>query len=72
MPKEFKVESIYGGEIKIVKTRKDFVCKCCEKTIEKGSMAKTYKCANSNDFFELKFCTDCNRDKDYQIIEGCC
>ncbi len=69
MPKEFKVESIYGGEIKIVKTRKDFVCKCCEKTIEKGSMAKTYKCANSNDFFDLKFCMECVNQNAFIVTE---
>jgi hypothetical protein len=58
--KILEVESIYGGEIKIVKTRKDFVCKCCEELKPKGTMAKSFKCANSNDFFELKFCLDCD------------
>lgn len=70
--KTFEIGAIYGNEIKTVKVRKDFICKCCERNIIKGSFAVSYKCANSNDFFELKFCTDCNRDKDYQIIEGCC
>lgn len=69
MPKEFKVESIYGGVIKIVKTRKDFKCECCEQVKEKGSQAKTYKCANSNDFFDLKFCMDCVDSNAFTVVE---
>lgn len=65
--KKFEVESIYGGVIKIVKTRKDFVCKCCEEIKPKGTEAKTFKCANSNDFFELKFCLDC--EGKYEVVE---
>ena len=57
--KVIDVESIYGNDIKIVKTRKDFVCDCCGETKQKGTEAKRFKCANSNDFFELKFCLPC-------------
>lgn len=57
--KVINVESIYGNDIKIVKSRKDFVCDCCGSVIKKGSDKKTFKFANSNDFFELKFCLDC-------------
>lgn len=65
--KIFEVESIYGGEISIVKTRKNFQCLCCEELKQKGTMSKVFKCANSNDFFSLRFCLDC--EGKYQIKE---
>ncbi len=52
--------TVYGGEIRTVKTRKSFTCRCCNETKPSGTMAKSYKCAESNDFYELKFCLDCN------------
>ena len=47
--------TVYGGEIRTVKTRKSFTCRCCNETKPSGTMA-----AESNDFYELKFCLDCN------------
>ncbi len=32
-------------------------------------MAKTYKCANSNDFFDLKFCMECVNQNAFIVTE---
>lgn len=65
--KILKVESIYGNDIKKVKTRKAYKCDCCDELKPAGTEAIRYKCANSNDFFELKFCLDCNDNKKFKV-----
>lgn len=65
--KIIEVESIYGNDIKKVKTRKDFTCDCCSIKFPAGTEAMRYKCANSNDFFELKFCLECSDNKKFKV-----
>jgi hypothetical protein len=66
--KEFNIESYSSNnEKKEVKTRKDFVCDCCEKLLPKGSVAKSYKCVNGTDFFELKFCENCKENEHFIV-----
>ena len=65
--KILEIESFSSAGNKMVKVRKPFTCSCCEKVFPSGTQAMSYKCVNSTDFFELKFCTNCKINVDYKI-----
>ena len=68
--KEFEIESFSSSHeaSKTIKSRKDFKCKCCEQVFSKGTIAQTFKCVNGTDFFEMKFCTNCKENIDFNFI----
>lgn len=43
-----------------VKVRKDFTCYKCQKVFIKGSTAVSWTMVDGTDFFERKFCVECN------------
>lgn len=51
----------YMGLRNLVKVRKEFICHGCKITFGKGTQAVSWTMVDGTDFFERKFCVECNK-----------